>query len=258
MREPKTSRIVVGKDLTKPDKLFSESRDRIHDFNFGAETAAVFDDMLDRSVPFYAEIQRMVGELVGAFVKDGTAVYDMGCSTATTILHVAGCIPPGVQARFVGVDSSQEMLDIARRKVDRAGIEYPVDLQCADLNKGVHVSEASVVLFVLTLQFIRPLYRERLLRTVHQGMEKGGCLVLVEKVLGEDSTLNRLFIEHYYDMKKRNGYSELEISQKREALENVLVPYRLEENLALLKEVGFSATDVFFKWYNFCGIIAVK
>lgn len=260
MREPKTSPspVLAGKGFTEPDRLFSENRERIDDFNFGAETAKVFDDMLDRSVPYYAEIQRMVGELVADFVKDGTAVYDMGCSTATTILHVAGCIPPGTQARFVGVDSSQEMLDIARSKVDHAGIEFPVELQCADLNRGVHVAEASVVLFVLTLQFIRPLYRERLLRTVQQGMEKGGCIVLVEKVLGEDSTLNRLFIEHYYDLKKRNGYSELEISQKREALENILVPYRLEENLALLREVGFSAVDVFFKWYNFCGIIAIK
>ena len=244
--------------LTRPDKLFSANRERIDDFNFGAETAAVFDDMLERSVPYYSEIQRMVGELVGAFVKDGTAVYAMGCSTATTILHVANCIPAGTQARFVGVDSSQEMLDIARSKIDVSGLKYPVELKCADLNEGVQVSEASVVLFVLTLQFIRPLVRERLLRTVQQGMVKGGCLVLVEKVLGEDSTLNRLFIEHYYAMKKRNGYSELEIAQKREALENVLVPYRLQENMRLLKEVGFSATDVFFKWYNFCGIIAVK
>jgi len=126
------------------------------------------------------------------------------------------------------------------------------------LNDGINVADASVVLLLLTLQFVRPLHRERLLRSVQQGMEKGGCVVLVEKVLGDDSTLNRLFIERYYDMKRRNGYSDLEIAQKREALENVLVPYRLDENLRLLKEVGFSATDVFFKWYNFTGIIAVK
>jgi len=256
--DPVAQRGATIQKLSDRDKLFSDSRQRIDDFNFGADTAAVFDDMLDRSVPYYAEIQRMVGELVGDFVQDGTSIYDMGCSTATTILHIAECIAKGTRARFVGIDSSQEMLDIARRKIDLAGIDYPVDLKCADLNEGVHVEQASVVLFVLTLQFVRPLHRERLLRTVQQGMEKGGCLVLVEKVLGQDSTLNRLFIEHYYAMKKRNGYSELEIAQKREALENVLVPYRLDENLKLLKEVGFSATDVFFKWYNFCGIIAIK
>ena len=260
MNDPKTSppKALAGKEFTNTDALFSQPRKRIDDFDFGVETAAVFDDMLDRSVPFYAEIQRMVGELVADFVRDGTVVYDMGCSTANTILSVAACVPPGIQARFVGLDYSQEMLDIARRKVDHAEIEFPVELKCVDLNEGVNLADASVVLFLLTLQFIRPLYRERLLRTVYQGMEKGGCLILVEKVLGEDSTLNRLFIKHYYDMKKRNGYSELEISQKREALENVLVPYRLEENLTLLKLVGFSAIDVFFKWYNFCAIIAIK
>ena len=89
-------------------------------------------------------------------------------------------------------------------------------------------------------------------------MRHNGCLLLVEKVLGEHSTFNRLFIKHYYEMKARNGYSELEISQKREALENVLVPYRLEENKELLLNAGFRHVDVFFKWYNFCGMIALK
>jgi tRNA (cmo5U34)-methyltransferase len=219
-----------------PDALFAAERRRIDDFNFGAETAAVFDDMLDRSVPYYDEI----------------------CSTGTTILQIARAVPAEVSARFVGVDSSQEMLDIAQEKLSAADLGHPFDLRCADLDEGVHIADASVVLLVLTLQFVRPLNRERLLRSVQHGMEKGGCLVLVEKVLGEDSTLNRLFIERYYAMKRRNGYSDLEIAQKREALENVLVPYRLDENIRLLKEVGFSATDVFFKWYNFCGIIAVK
>jgi tRNA (cmo5U34)-methyltransferase len=240
------------------DAIFADRRDRIDDFDFGAETAAVFDDMLDRSVPLYGEIQRMTGELVSEFVEDGTSVYDLGCSTATTILHVARFIPSHLTAKFVGVDSSPEMLDIAREKLREHGFPYPCELKCADLNDGVNVVDASVVLLLLTLQFVRPLNRERLLRSIQQGMEKGGCVVLVEKVLGDDSTLNRLFIERYYDMKRRNGYSDLEIAQKREALENVLVPYRLDENIRLLKEVGFSAADVFFKWYNFTGIIAVK
>ncbi|MGH2570190.1 MAG: carboxy-S-adenosyl-L-methionine synthase CmoA [bacterium] len=253
-----TNRDKKGKQFTAPDTIFATRRERIDDFDFGAETAAVFDDMLDRSVPHYAEIQRMTGELVGEFVEDGTSVYDLGCSTATTILHVARSVPPEVTAKFVGIDSSREMLEIAKKKLDAIGFGFPYELKCADLNDGVHVVDASVVLLILTLQFVRPLHRERLLRSVEEGLEKGGCVVLVEKVLGRDSTLNRLFIERYYEMKRRNGYSDLEIAQKREALENVLVPYQLEENLSLLRDVGFSATDVFFKWYNFCGIIAVK
>jgi len=126
---------------------------------------------------------------------------------------------------------------------------------------GAHVlagERPGIALLVLTLQFVRPLNRERLVRTICEGLTDKGCLVLVEKVLGENSTFNRLFIEHYYALKRRNGYSDLEIAQKREALENVLIPYRLEENKRLLRHVGFQHVDVFFKWYNFCGIIAIK
>jgi tRNA (cmo5U34)-methyltransferase len=111
---------------------------------------------------------------------------------------------------------------------------------------------------ILTLQFIRPLQRERLMADIYRGLNEDGCLILVEKVLGEDSLFNRLFIRYYYDMKRRNGYSEMEIAQKREALENVLIPYRLLENREMLLRTGYRYVDVFFKWYNFCGIVAVK
>jgi len=108
------------------------------------------------------------------------------------------------------------------------------------------------------LQFVRPLHRDGLLASVARGLNDQGCVILVERVLGESSTYNRLFIEHYYELKRANGYSDLEIAQKREALENVLIPYRLEENRELLKRCGFRNIDVFFKWYCFCGIIAMK
>jgi len=240
------------------DQIFSRPKPAIADFEFGRETAVVFDDMLGRSVPFYDEIQRMTGELVTDFAADGTKIYDLGCSTGTTILEIAGRLPADRNVRFVGVDSSPEMLEIARKKLAEAGLERPFEFQCADLNEGVHIENASVVLMVLTLQFIRPLYREHLIRNIHHGMTDDGCLILVEKVLGESSTFNRLFIKRYYDFKRRNGYSELEIAQKREALENVLIPYRLEENRELLRKCGFQQVEIFFKWYNFCAIVAMK
>jgi tRNA (cmo5U34)-methyltransferase len=115
-----------------------------------------------------------------------------------------------------------------------------------------------MVLMILTLQFIRPLHRDKLIGTILNGMNENGALILVEKLIGEHSLFNRLFIKYYYDLKKRNGYSELEIAQKREALENVLVPYKLMENREMLLRAGFRYCDVFFKWYNFSGIIAVK
>jgi len=240
------------------DEVFARPRPRGDDFHFGAETARVFDDMLPRSVPFYDEIQRMIGELGADFAAPGTVIYDLGCSTATTILEIAKNLPPGHDVRFVGIDSSEEMLGIARHKLAADSFPWPFELHRADMNQGVQITNGSVVLMVLTLQFIRPLYRERLIRGIREGLVDNGCLILVEKVLGEDSTFNRLFIKHYYEMKKRNGYSDLEIAQKREALENVLVPYRLEENKELVRKQGFRQCDVFFKWYNFCGLLARK
>jgi tRNA (cmo5U34)-methyltransferase len=108
------------------------------------------------------------------------------------------------------------------------------------------------------MQFVRPIYRPQLLKKIYDGLQQGGVLIVSEKILAEDSLFNRNFIKYYYDYKRRNNYSDMEISQKREALENILVPYKLSENLTMLKEAGFSHTETFFKWYNFSGFIAIK
>jgi tRNA (cmo5U34)-methyltransferase len=248
-----------GRTLTSaPDRLFADRRAHINDFNFGRETAAVFDDMLDRSVPFYGEIQRMIGELAGDFAADNTAIYDLGCSTANTFLSIGAHLTPDLNVRFIGLDSSEEMLRKAGEKLASTRFPWTFALEHKDLNEGVQIENASVALMVLTLQFVRPLNREALITSLYNGLNHNGCLILVEKVLSEHTTFNRLFIDHYYAMKRRKGYTEIEIAQKREALENVLVPYHLDENVRLLRRCGFQHFDVFFKWYNFCGIVAIK
>ncbi|HHT9111667.1 MAG TPA: carboxy-S-adenosyl-L-methionine synthase CmoA [Candidatus Brocadiaceae bacterium] len=238
------------------DEVFKENMANIADFAFGEKVASVFDDMLDRSVPFYRETQRMIVEMAGDFAVDGTNIYDLGCATGTTLLNLGQNIPSNV--KFVGVDNSQDMLDKCKQKLAEHNFSREHTLVCADLNQGIDIENASIVIMVLTLQFVRPLKRDNLVRSILKGLNENGCLILVEKVLGEDSVFNRLFIKYYYDFKKRNGYSELEISQKREALENVLIPYKLLENRELLLKEGFRYCDVFFKWYNFCGMVAVK
>ena len=240
----------------RKDRLFRNRKAPAKDFNFGRQTAEVFDDMLSRSVPFYAEIHRMIGEVAADFAVDGSNLYDLGCSTGNTFLALDPVVPPNVQ--FIGVDSSPEMLEEARKKLKQEGFRRRYKLICADLNRGVKVTRASVVVMNLMLQFIRPLYRPKLMKKIFEGMQKPGCLLLVEKVLSKNSTLNRLFIDYYYAFKERQGYSTLEIAQKREALENVLVPYRVEENIELLLNSGFRECEVVFKWYNFCGILALK
>ena len=212
--------------------------------------------MLNRSVPFYGEIQRMMAEMAGYFAVHGTNIYDLGCSTGETFLLFDQHVSPDVT--FIGIDSSEDMLEQARKKLDEAAISHRYELIRSDLNQGVTIENASVVIMNLTLQFIRPLYRERLVRSIADGINDNGCFLVVEKVLSPNSLINRLFIKFYYGFKKRNGYDELEIKQKREALENVLIPYHYDENRELMLANGFKSCECFFRWYNFCGMIAVK
>ena len=212
--------------------------------------------MVSRSVPFYAEIQRMLVELAASFATRGSNIYDLGCSTGTTLKLLHDSLP--VDAHLCGVDSSREMLNECREKLAQANLEDAIELEQADIDNGVRIENASVVVLVLTLMFVRPLNREKLIGRIYSGLNENGCLLLVEKLLGDGSLFNRMFIERYYAFKRRMGYSELEIAQKREALENVLIPYRLQENRDLLLNAGFREVEVFFKWYNFAGFIAVK
>jgi tRNA (cmo5U34)-methyltransferase len=237
------------------DEIYAAPQPLVTDFTFGAETSAVFDDMLQRSVPFYDEVQRLLAELAGDFAVDGTNVYDLGCSTGATLLNLSQITQ---DVTLIGIDSSEAMLQRADRALRQAATGKRCVLRRQDLHDGLVIENASVVVMSLTLQFVRPLQRERLLRTVHDGLNPQGCLLLVEKVLEEQTLVNRLFIKHYYDFKRRNGYAEIEIAQKREALENVLIPYRLEENREMLRAAGFAHAEIFFKWYNFCGLLVVK
>ena len=238
------------------DKIYATEKKVIADFDFGKDTAMVFDDMLDRSVPMYRELQRMIGELANEFAQDGTNVVDLGCSTGITMLTLDRSVQKKVN--LIGVDSSQAMLDKCEDNFRKHTISQQYQLICRDLNNGWIMNNASVVILNLTLQFIRPLQRDLLIQQVYDGLSENGCLILVEKVLGSDSIFNRLFVKFYYELKKRNGYSQLEIAQKREALENVLIPYRAGENEQMLRRNGFRYVDVFFKWYNFYGVVAVK
>jgi len=248
-----------GEDLLIPksdDKVFADPTMRPADFRFDSKVANVFDDMVSRSVPFYDEMQRMTCQMAKDFAEPGSEIYDIGCSTGTTLLHMDPLVNPYVG--FVGIDNSAEMIEKARVKLDKAKLARSYRLVNADIHDNLPIENASVVTMVLTLQFVRPLYRERIMQRIYQGLNKNGCVIMIEKLVQEDSRINRMFIDHYYDFKRNNGYSETEIAKKREALENVLVPYRYEENRQLLLESGFTAVEEFFRWYNFCGIIAVK
>jgi tRNA (cmo5U34)-methyltransferase len=240
---------------TVKDRIFREPVDRLAGFEFNDEVAAVFDDMLDRSIPFYQEIQAMIVDFVGYFYQAESWIYDLGCSTGLTIAKLLAAFN-GIE-KIVGVDTSQPMIDKSRQRLaDLPGAER-VELVHGDIRE-IEIQRASVVIMNYTLQFIRPLYRERVVRAIYEGLQPGGALMLSEKVLEESTLLSRLFVDMYYRFKRKQGYSELEISQKRERLENVLVPYQVNELRELLSKAGFDHVDVFFKWHNFASLIAIK
>jgi tRNA (cmo5U34)-methyltransferase len=242
----------------KKDEVFKEDGSQSADFEFDDRVAGVFDDMVQRSVPYYVEQQRMICELSRAIWVPGTTVYDLGASTATTLVALSRELP---EARLVGYDNSQPMIDQALVKLREENLDGRVELRCKDLNKAVDtlpLDNAGIVTMCWTLQFIRPLYRDHLVRHIYNSLADGGALFVTEKVLGNQGVVNRLFIDFYYDYKRRHGYSEGEISRKREALENVMIPYRIEEDLELFRRCGFEIVETFFQWYNFVGILCIK
>jgi tRNA (cmo5U34)-methyltransferase len=243
----------------KRDQLFLVTTARTSDFRFDEEVAGVFDDMLVRSIPLYLEQQHMVQETAKRLWIPGAEVFDLGCSTGTTLENLCRELE-GAQ-RLTGYDSSAPMLERARTRLREAGFEERVELRLADLNgdlADLRLENAGLVTMCWTLQFIRPLRRDALIRRIYEGLVENGALIVTEKVLTANSHMNRFFVDLYYDFKQRNGYSEEEILRKREALENVLVPYRIDENVDLFRSSGFQIVETFFQWYNFVGFLCVK
>lgn len=243
----------------KRDEIFQNNTSRSCDFEFNKEVAEIFDDMLLRSVPFYHEQQYMCKEIGKKFWIPGTKIYDLGCSTANTLINL--CVELDKSARLIGYDNSYPMLEQAQLKINSIDLSERIELRHADFNKPLStlsLKDASVITMCWTLQFVRPLQRDKLINWIYQGLVDNGVLIVFEKVLTNNSHMNRFFIDFYYEFKKRNGYSENEILRKREALENVLIPYRIDENLEMFRQSSFDIVETFFQWYNFVGFMCVK
>jgi tRNA (cmo5U34)-methyltransferase len=244
--------------MTTTDTIFRTAA-RSGDFAFDARVASVFDDMVSRSVPYYDHVQSIQAQLAVAFLpREECVLCDLGCSTGTTIaaiLEHPDCPP---SARFIGVDNSADMLAQAETKLAQAIADGRVTLLEADLNAGPELPSCRVMLMNWSLQFVRPIYRERLVQSIQSVLDPEGALFLSEKILVSDSRLNRTYIDLYLRYKKAQGYTDEEIQRKREALENVLVPYRIEENVELLHRCGFGTVDVYFRWLNFASLVAIK
>lgn len=233
------------------DKVFAKPIKK--QFEFDEEVAAVFDDMLKRSVPFYRESQKITQFFALRQLEKGGVLYDLGCSTASLLISISKNMKSN--ASLIGLDNSEAMLEQARKKCEAFGAG--VELINANILEFDY-READVFVSNYTLQFVRPLVREELVKKISNSLKKEGLFIFSEKVISHQPKLNKDLIECYYDFKKEQGYSEYEIMQKREALENVLVPYSEEENIKMAKNCGFSHCEAIFRWANFATFIAIK
>jgi Fe-coproporphyrin III synthase len=239
------------------DQIFKTAQP-VGDFKFDASVAAVFDDMLERSIPFYGEVQRMVVELADRLLGEDGTFYDIGCSTGNTICELARSVGTERRVRFVGLEPSHAMRDKVQEKLAALPAPQRFEILPHSIEAVEELPGARVISLLYTLQFVRPMHRLKVLQMCHRSLQPGGCLILAEKVLAERQETRHLFIDLYHQYKARSGYTAMEIARKREALENVLIPFMASEDIALLKEAGFSAVEPFFQWYNFAAFLALK
>ncbi len=238
------------------DTLFSAPLEEIQRFAFNKAVVDVFPDMIKRSVPGYTTIIGMIGDFARRYNQNATRCYDLGCSLGAATLSIRHNIT-AENCAIVAVDNSQAMINQAEKLIRRDNSSAPVSLICDDINT-IEIKNASLVVLNFTLQFIPVTARERLIEKIYNGLVPGGVLILSEKVAFEDKSHNQLMIDLYHDFKRANGYSDLEIAQKRESLENVLIPETLASHKNRLKKVGFTDADVWFQCFNFASMIAQK
>jgi tRNA (cmo5U34)-methyltransferase len=238
------------------DSLYANPIPDLAAFRFDDDVARVFPDMIKRSVPGYTTIVAMTGMLAGKYARPGSRCYDLGCSLGASTLSMRQNDLPH-DCAIVAVDNSPAMLERCRNIIDTDSHETTVELQCADI-LDVTIKQASVVVLNFTLQFIEQAERDGLLKRIYAGMQDGGIMVLSEKVRFEDAHLDELNIELHHQFKKANGYSDLEIAQKRDSLENVLIPETLNAHRERIADAGFSSCDVWFQCFNFASLIALK
>ncbi len=237
------------------DTLFQQRRGE-EPFRFDHQVATVFSDMIRRSVPGYPLTLEMIAVIAGHFARDGSVMYDLGCSLGESAQALCtGAV--GRKCRVIAVDNSREMIARCRQRLAAATGSVPVQLVCADIT-DLRVDNASVVALNFTLQFIPRPQRLALLKAIHRGMNHGAALLISEKITFEDEATAATLATLHAGFKRRQGYSELEISRKREALEEVLMPDTMEQHRMRLQQAGFTQVIPWFQCLNFVSLLAIR
>ncbi|MBZ2188096.1 carboxy-S-adenosyl-L-methionine synthase CmoA [Alcanivorax sp. JB21] len=238
------------------DQIYAHPVDAIARFSFDAQVAAVFPDMIRRSVPGYGTIIDMIGVLAARYARPGTHLYDLGASLGAATLAMAHLLPHR-DCQLVAVDNSSAMIERARQLLAVEAPDIPVQLRCEDVRDTV-LESASVAVLNFTLQFLPVADRDALIQRIARAQQPGDILILSEKIRFPDAEEDALQQALHHAFKRNNGYSDLEISQKRTALENVLIPETLAEHEQRLAEAGYRSVHVWFRCFNFMSLVAVR
>ncbi len=242
--------------MSAKDKIYANKQGHIVDFAFDQSVAAVFPDMIRRSVPGYETVISLLAVLAETYFSPGTRVYDLGCSLGAATLSIQSRIG-NKDVEYIAVDSSQSMLDKCRSHLSKQIPEQGFNCYNQDI-RDVEINNASIVVLNFTLQFLPPQDRDSVIQTILSGLVSGGVLILSEKIVAASEAENQKMVEFYHGFKMANGYSDLEISQKRTALENVMVLDTLEQHNSRLLTFGFKSVVQWFQCFNFVSVLAIK
>ncbi len=240
----------------RQDSLYEQPRKQVVDFTFDSAVADVFPDMIRRSVPGYDTIISLLGMLGNQYAQDNTTVYDLGCSLGASTLSLYQQIQ-ATNIQFIGIDNAPAMVEQCRQNLHTFMPDSQHQVCCQNI-EDTDISNASIVVINFTLQFLPVETRQKLIENIYQGLLPGGCLILSEKIQYENRHSQKLITDWHHAFKRANHYSDMEISQKRTAIENVLIPETPETHLTRLKKSGFNQVEQWFQCFTFCSFIAVK
>lgn len=238
------------------DLIYASKQDKVEKFVFDEDVAGVFEDMIQRSVPGYTALNQLLPIVANQFIQEGSNVYDLGCSlgeASISIAYAANCINIQIHA----VDNSAAMIKQLQVRLKSLNLKLPIQLIHDDV-AAVDIINGSFAVLNYTLQFIDRSQRDMLINKICTGLNKNGALLLSEKITYQDVNEEALMQQLHENFKRQNDYSEMEISQKREALENVLIRDTHEQHIERLQKAGFSKISVLTKYLNFVSYLAIK
>lgn len=244
--------------MQKPetDLIYSNAHAQVKDFTFDAQVVEVFPDMISRSVPGYNTIIETIGRLSQRYATQDSNIYDLGCSLGAATLAMRRAITAD-NCFIIGIDNSPAMVERCKSHISAFKGKTPVEIIQGNIQDTL-IENASMVVLNFTLQFIDKSQRQTLINKIAQGLNPGGLLVLSEKITQDDDITRELLIDLHHDFKKANGYSELEVAQKRTALENVMRTDNLDTHIDRLTNAGFSHVSPWFQCFNFFSLVAIK